>query len=57
MYKRQIYEALTNFLRGKTLIVITQRPSTMALADRVVVVKEGRIVREGRPEEIMGVIS
>ncbi|RLE75439.1 MAG: ABC transporter ATP-binding protein [Thermoprotei archaeon] len=55
--ERAIYEALTNFLRGKTLIVITQRPSTMALADRVVVVKEGRIVREGRPEEIMGVIS
>lgn len=47
--EKAIYEALTKNLRGKTMIVITQRPSTMALADRVLVMDEGRIVAELKP--------
>lgn len=47
--EKAIYEALTKNLKGKTMIVITQRPSTMALADRVLVMDEGRIVAELKP--------
>ncbi|MGC8836584.1 MAG: ABC transporter ATP-binding protein [Infirmifilum sp.] len=44
--EKAIYDALTRNLKGHTIIVITQRPSTMALADRVLVLDEGRIVAE-----------
>ena len=44
--EKAIWDALTRFFKGKTLIVITQRPSTMALADRIVVIEDGRVVEE-----------
>lgn len=47
--EKAIYEALTKNLKGKTMIVITQRPGTMALADRVLVMEDGRIVAELKP--------
>jgi len=47
--ERAIYDALTRNLKGHTIIVITQRPSTMALADRVLVMDSGRIVAELKP--------
>lgn len=51
--EKAIYDALTKHFRGRTIIVITQRPSTMKLADRVVVIKNGKVVKEGPPEEII----
>ena len=48
--EKAIYDALTRNLKGHTIIVITQRPSTMALADRVIVMDSGRIVAELRPK-------
>lgn len=47
--EKAIYEALTRNLKGKTIIVITQRPSTMAVADRVLIMEDGRIVAELKP--------
>ena len=44
--ERAIMDALTKHFRGRTVIVVTQRPSVMALADRVVVVRDGRVVKE-----------
>jgi len=46
--ERAIYEALTCHLKGKTIIAITQRPSTMALADRVIYLEDGRVKYERR---------
>lgn len=56
--ERAIYDALTKHLKGKTLIVITQRPATMALADRVIVLEDGRVVKEipGEKAIVEGVI-
>ncbi len=51
--ERAIYEALTKYFRGRTILVITQRPSTMKLADRVIIIRNGRVARDGRPEEIL----
>lgn len=55
--ERAIYEALTKYLKGKTLIVITQRPSTMAIADRVIVLENGRVKKEIRGAAKRGVVS
>jgi ATP-binding cassette subfamily B protein len=42
-----VQEALTRLMRGRTSVVIAHRLSTVADADRVVVLEEGRIVEEG----------
>lgn len=44
---------LKEILRGRTAIIVSQRPSLAALADRVVVMEEGRIVEEGTHEELL----
>jgi len=51
--EKAIYDAITKHFKGKTIIVITQRPSTMKLADRIIVLDGGRVVEEGRHEELL----
>jgi ATP-binding cassette subfamily B protein len=45
--EHEIRDALTEVMRGRTTIVIAHRPATIALADRVVLLDEGRVVAEG----------
>ena len=47
-----IHDVLEKFVQGRTVFMITHRPSTLALADRIVVMDEGRIVDIGRSEEL-----
>jgi ATP-binding cassette subfamily B protein len=39
-------------MRGRTTLVIAHRPATIALADRVAVVDEGRVVELGTHAEL-----
>ncbi|RLE64557.1 MAG: ABC transporter ATP-binding protein, partial [Thermoprotei archaeon] len=48
-----IYNALTKYFKGKTVLITTQRLSTLRLADRVVIMDNGRIVEEGTHEELI----
>jgi ABC-type multidrug transport system fused ATPase/permease subunit len=49
----QIQEGLETVLRGRTAIVIAHRLSTVRTADRIVVLRKGRIVEEGSHEELL----
>ncbi|HEY3764710.1 MAG TPA: ABC transporter ATP-binding protein, partial [Gaiellales bacterium] len=40
-------------IEGRTVLVATQRLSTLALADRAAVLVDGRIVEDGRPDELL----
>ncbi len=51
--EHEITEALSEVMRGRTTIVIAHRPSTIALADRVVLLDQGRIVAEGTHPELL----
>jgi subfamily B ATP-binding cassette protein MsbA len=47
-----IHNVLEEFIRNRTTFLITHRPSTIALADRVLVMDAGRIVDLGTPSEL-----
>ena len=51
-----IHQALRRLMRDRTTLIIAHRLSTIALADRVVVLDEGRIVAEGTHEVLMGTV-
>jgi ATP-binding cassette subfamily B protein/subfamily B ATP-binding cassette protein MsbA len=51
--ERLIQASLYNLMAGRTSFVIAHRLSTIAHADRILVVEHGRIVEQGRHEELM----
>ena len=49
----QVQQALSRLLAGKTVLVIAHRMRTVANADKIVVLKEGRAAEQGAPAELM----
>jgi ATP-binding cassette subfamily B protein len=48
-----IHDALGRLMKGRTTLVIAHRLSTIALADRVVLLEEGKIIADGRHAELL----
>ena len=51
--EREIQDRLREFMKGRTTIVITHRLSAITDADRILVLEEGRLVEQGRHEELV----
>jgi ATP-binding cassette subfamily B protein len=48
----QVMRALAEARSGKTTLIISHRPATIAVADRVLLLDEGRVVAEGTHEQL-----
>ncbi|WP_417350261.1 ABC transporter ATP-binding protein [Flavobacterium alkalisoli] len=51
--ERLVQQALENMMQNRTSVVIAHRLSTIQKADRIVVMKKGRIVEQGTHNELM----
>ena len=49
-----VQKALGNLMKGRTTFVIAHRLSTIGNADRIIVIVDGRIVEEGRHDDLLG---
>jgi len=53
----KIHESLTKLLNKRTTILIAHRLSTINLADRVIVLDEGKVIASGKHEELLNSVS
>jgi ATP-binding cassette subfamily B protein len=51
--EEMVREALNRLMRGRTVIAIAHRLSTVRNFDRIVVMQEGQIVEDGSPDHLM----
>ncbi|HTX28356.1 MAG TPA: ABC transporter ATP-binding protein [Streptosporangiaceae bacterium] len=51
--ERLVQSALRTVLAGRTAVIIAHRLSTVAIADRVLVLDQGQITEDGSPAELM----
>ena len=49
-----IHETLSEFIKGRTTVMITHRVSTLELVDRILLMNEGLVVDCGTHEELLG---
>ena len=51
--EREVQNALDTLMKGRTSFVIAHRLSTIMNADRIIVLKDGGIVEQGRHEDLL----
>jgi ATP-binding cassette subfamily B protein len=49
----QIFDNIYKFMKGKTVIIISHRFSTVRNADRIIVLDKGKIIEDGSHEELL----
>lgn len=50
--ERMVQQGLKTLLKGRTAVIIAHRLSTVAIADRVLVMEHGKIIEDGSPTQL-----
>ncbi|MDR2708781.1 MAG: ABC transporter ATP-binding protein/permease [Elusimicrobiota bacterium] len=53
--EKVVQKALDNLMKGKTVIVIAHRLSTIHNADNIIVINDGKIIEQGKHEELINI--
>ena len=53
----QFVQVLSEYLKGKTLVLITHKPSLLALVERIIVLDGGRVVADGPKEKVLQALT
>ena len=51
--EKMVQEALTNLMKNRTSLVIAHRLSTIQNADVIIVLDNGKIIQQGKHQELM----
>ena len=51
--ERMVQESLSIFRKGKTAIVVAHRLATVKIADRILVIQNGKVIEEGTHEQLI----
>ncbi|MFM1891807.1 MAG: hypothetical protein RLZ44_884, partial [Pseudomonadota bacterium] len=51
--ERRLHQAMGEFLRGRTTLIIAHRLSTVEGADRILVLADGKIIEQGTHAELL----
>ena len=52
--EHEILAAIEALTRNKTVIMIAHRMRSIRNADHIIAIRDGRVVQEGRPEDLAG---
>jgi len=52
--EKLIHETMSEFIKGRTTVVITHRLSTLDLVDRIMMMKDGEVIDCGTHEQLLG---
>jgi len=52
-----IKQALSHYLKGKTLLLVTHQPALLELVDRIIVLDRGRLVADGPKQEVLSALN
>ena len=55
--ERLLLQRLKGAVQGKTLVLVTHKPSMLELVDRVIVLERGRIIAQGPKEQVMRIAA
>ncbi|OBX06285.1 hypothetical protein QV09_12305, partial [Gallibacterium salpingitidis] len=56
-HEQQALIGLSQWVKNKTLVVVTHRPQVLQLVNRVVVVENGKVVMDGPKDDILKKLS
>ncbi len=57
MTENQLKTNLMQYIQGKTLLLMTHKPSLLALVDRLIIIENGHLVADGPRDEVIKALS